>query len=301
MRRTVAAIGLVLAGCGGSALTTNDREASGMAGVAAFDEQGIAFDYPASWRAFHYQAISSFSNLIVYLGTVDVPNPCTTDGNTTSCGASFRLAPNSIVVAVSGIGMPGFNILDSHPPGSRALVIGGLPAYVEPQVPSDPGVGADRTMSWTIARPGSVDNAFVIRADIRGPDVDGQAQQVEAVIASVRFDPPVVPLDPGEAAAERAATAALATLARDDPAWACFSGKPGVRQMRISSFVSGPALVEPQVASCTTQIEATRLQLWRLTLTLRLDRPDPTAGSGQRIVLWVNPDGTPGATTSGPL
>ncbi len=301
MRRTLAAIGLVLAGCGGSAPTSIDGEASRLAGLAAFDEQGIAFDYPAMWRVFHYEAISSFSNLIVYLGTVDVPNPCTTKGNATSCGASYRLAPNSIVVSVSGIGMPGFNILDGHPPGSRALVIGGLPAYVEPQVPSDPGVGADRTMSWTIARPGSVDNAFVIRADIRGPDVDGQARQVEALIASVRYDPPVVPLEPGEAAAERAANAAIASLARDDPTWACFSGTPGLERMRISSLVSGPALGEPQIASCTTQIDATRLQLWRLTLTLRLARPDPTAGSGQRIVLWVNPDGTPGATTSGPL
>lgn len=48
------------------------------------------------------------------------------------------------------------------------------------------------------------------------------------------------------------------------------------------------------------KIEATPLQMWRLslTLTLRLPEADPQAGLGQTIVVWVGPDGSPGLTTS---
>src|SRR5262249_22253437 len=54
-------------------------------GLAQFHEGGLAFDYPASWREFHYEMDSSFSHLIAYLGTVDVPAPCLTtiDSNST--------------------------------------------------------------------------------------------------------------------------------------------------------------------------------------------------------------------------
>jgi hypothetical protein len=62
---------------------------------------------------------------------------------------------------------------------------------------------------------------------------------------------------------------------------------------------SGPVLAEPQIAACSTRIEPTRLQLWRLTLTERLPKADPQAGTALEIVLWVSPDGTPGQMTSG--
>jgi hypothetical protein len=50
-------------------------------------------------------------------------------------------------------------------------------------------------------------------------------------------------------------------------------------------------------AKSTTRIEATALQLWRLTLTMQLVQPDPQAGLGEVLTLWVNPDGTPGLTS----
>ena len=268
-------------------------------GLATFHEDGLVFGYPAAWRPFRYQVVSSFSNLIVYLATVDVPDPCTRTANSIACGQGFQLGPNSIVVTVSGVGFPGFNVLDGQPPGARALVVDGLPAYVEQLEPQDRAQGADLSMRWTIARPGSVDNVFTIQADIRGPDVAGQRQQVETLVASLRHDPPVVQLDISDAAAERAATRALAVMASTDPAWACFPGKPGIQQMPVNALVSGPALAKPQIATCSTRIEPTRLQLWRLTLTERLPEADPNGDSALQIVLWVSPDGTPGLQTSG--
>ena len=267
--------------------------------LAHFNEAGLVFDYPAAWRPFRYQVVSRFSNLIVYLATVDVPDPCTRTANSIACGQSYRLVPNSIVVSVTGRGFPGFNILDGPPPGATALVAGGLPAYVTRLGPADTAAGADASVQWTIARPGSVDNSYEIRADVKGPDVADPLHQVEALVSTLQFDPPLVRLETTNAAAEQAATKALAVMAATDPSWACFPGKPGIRQMRVTALVSGPALAQPQVATCSTRIEATRLQLWRLTLVERLPVADPQAGTGMQVVLWVSPDGTPGLMTSG--
>jgi hypothetical protein len=296
-RGLLAGVALLAAACAGP--TPSNASADVATGLATFHEDGLVFDYPAAWRPFRYEVVSSFSNLIVYLATVDVPDPCTRTANSIACGQGFQLAPNSIVVTISGRGFPGFNILEGEPPGARALVVDGLPAYVEQLQPQDRAQGADLSTRWTIARPGSVDNSFTVQADIRGPDVAGQLQQVEALVKSLRYDPPVVPLELGDAAAEGAATKALATMTTTDPAWACFPGKPGIRQMRITSFPSGPVLAEPQVATCSTRIEPTRLQLWRLTLIERLPKADPEAGQDLQIVLWVSPDGIPGLQTSG--
>ena len=136
-----------LAACAGP------EAASPGSGLARFDDQGLIFDYPASWRPFRYEMVSSFSNLIVYLATVDVPDPCTRTANSVSCGQSFRLLPDSIVVAVNGVGFPGLNMLDGPPPGARALEVDGLPAYVEQLPPADRATNADMTVRWTIGGP----------------------------------------------------------------------------------------------------------------------------------------------------
>jgi len=297
MSRCVLAGVLLLVACAGP--TPPSPAVDSSAALATFHDEGLVFDYPASWRGYRYQVVSSFTNLIVYLATVDVPDPCTRTPDSIACGQSYRLAPNSIVVTVTGRGFPGFNILQDQPAGARALVVDGLPAYVEELPPEGRAAGADSGTLWTIARPGSVDNSFTIQADIRGPDVASQRRQADALVASLRFDPPAVALETTDAAAERAATKALATMTSTDPSWACFPGKPGVRQMRVTAIVSGPVLAEPQVATCSTRIEPTRLQLWRVTLTERLPQADPQAGTDMQVILWVSPDGTPGQMTAG--
>lgn len=124
--------------------------------------------------------------------------------------------------------------------------------------------------------------------------------ELDSMITSLRYDPPVVPLPTGCAAAARAATSALASLVRDSSVWTCFS-LSGSRQMLIDSMPDGPPLAQPQLATCTMKIEATPLRLWRMTLSLRLEKPDPNVGAGETFIVWVNPDGTLGATSGGPL
>ena len=64
---------------------------------------------------------------------------------------------------------------------------------------------------------------------------------------------------------------------------------------------NGPPLARPQLATCTMKIEASPLQLWRMSLSIRLAKPDPYVGTGETFTQWVNPDSTLGGSESGPL
>lgn len=300
MRRSILPIlaAVALAACVGSPAPSSIVGSSPPPGLATFHKNGLVFEYPAAWRVFHYSEVSSFSNLIAYLATVDVPDPCTTSANETSCGSTYRLDPDSLVVTVRNNGNPTFDILQGRPSDAQAMTVGGLPAYVEPESAQVLGIGADVGVVWTLSMPGSVDNFYTISADIRGPDTARLRDEVDALVASIRYDPPVVPLSTNGGAAALAASKALATMAEDSAVWNCFPPGEGTRQLLITALVMGPDLSRPQLATCTTTIEATPLQLWRMTLTLRLPHPDPQGGSGQTIILWVDADGTPGETTA---
>ena len=296
------AIAVALAACGAQPRMSPGQGLAAQSGLATFDEGGLVFEYPATWRVFHHDERSSFSNLIAFLATVDVPTPCATSqingGTQIECADRFHLDPNTIVVKVEGNAWPGFDILGHPPAGATAVTIGDLPGYVE-AIQAPPQTGADRAMRWTISRPGMVDNYFTLTAIIRGPDVERLKTEAETMVSSLRYDPPPVPLPAGATAAAAAASKALALLdTSDSGAWRCFPARPGSRQMRVSSLPMGPPLARSQLATCTTRIEATPLELWRMTFTIRLSEPDHAAGSGAALIVWVGPDGSP-LTVSG--
>ena len=271
------------------------------ASLRTFDEEGITFSYPAAWHELHFTVDSSFSHLIADLATVEVPVPCTTTVTPSfteiACADRYQLVPDSLVVSVSSGGMPGFDILDRRPVGATPLTVGGLPAYFESAPATSP---TDLSLVWTISRPGTVDNFYEVRADMRGPGLDQMRSQLEAMIQSLRYDPPVVPLPPGSAAMAAAEANALAALVKDSPVWGCFS-LSGPGSMVIDSMPNGPPLAHSQLATCTMAIEASPLQLWRMSLSIRLAKPDPYVGTGETTVQWINPDGTLGASIGGPL
>ncbi|MFI5041646.1 MAG: hypothetical protein ACHQNA_07335, partial [Acidimicrobiales bacterium] len=228
-------------------------------GLATFDQRGLAFEYPAGWQTFTYTVQSSFRDVMAYLATVYVPEPCATtvasDSTRVECEDRFTLTPDSLVVQVMAASFPSFDI--THvPDDATALTIGGLPGYVETAGSDAAAPGVDRTITWSIAMPGFIDNYYAIEAQMRGPDLGTLQAQIETVIASVRYDPPVTPLPTGLGAASAAAARALATLTRDDASWACFPAS-GSRQALVSSLPNGPDLAGPQVATCSTEITAT--------------------------------------------
>ncbi len=281
-------------------LATPGPPSSPAGDLRTFDESGLTFAYPAAWRELHYSVNSSFSSVIAYLATVDVPDPCitTVEPSFTSidCANRFVLTPGSLVVTISSNGMPSFDLSDSRPAGATALTVDGLPAYRE-TVPTD---SADQGLRWTLSLPGSVDNFYTIDAQLRGPGLDEMRAQLDALIASLRYDPPVTPLPSGTAVMAPVEAKALAALVKDSPVFGCFS-LTGPKTMLIDAMPYGPPLAHPQVATCTLTIEASPLQMWRMALSIRLPKPDPNVGSGETTVQWINPDGSLGASNGGPL
>ena len=268
--------------------------------LRTFDESGITFAYPATWREFHYNVTSSFSNVIAYLATVDVPEPCTTTVDpsftTTTCNNPPVLTPGSLVVTITINGFPSFDMSRPHPAGSTALTVDGLPAYLE-TIPSSP---ADLALRWTISVPGSVDNFYAIDAQMRGPGLDEMRPELVALVASLRYDPPARPLPSGAAAMAAAEASALAALVKQSPVFGCFS-PTGPKTMLIDAMPYGPPLAQPQVVTCTVTIDASPLQMWRMALSIRLPKSDPNVGLGETTVQWINPDGSLGASIGGPL
>jgi len=275
------------------------------AALARFDEAGLAFEYPAEWRLYRYQMPTSFSTLIAYLATVPVHDPCTrtvtSESTTISCNASsYALEPDTLVVRLESWGFPGFNILDADPGGGARTTVGGLPAIrtVEDRAYSGP----IRTITWTLARPGSVDNFYRITAELRGPDLDRLETQVDATVASLRYDPPVVPLPTGtggDAAMREAAARTLASLAAEYAGYGVFPTEPGTsRQCRVTQEPQGPALLRGLDATCSMDVEATPLQLWKMTLTIAWPATDAHPAGAQVRTTWMAPDGS-GVGSSG--
>ncbi len=254
-----------------------------------FHDAGLVFDYPAAWRAYHYEVVSSFSSAIAYLGTVEVQDPCIREANSLTCGAGYRLGPGTLVMDLENASFPTFNILE-RPQGARPIVVDGLPGYVEDGEPAA-GTGATAARTWSIARPGSIDNYYRVTANARGPGDGALLDLVDGIVKGIRYDPPVPPLPDGRAPALAAATAYLeASLRGADPSWACFPAE-GSRTMTVSSLPNGPPLEQARMATCTTAIAATPMQLWELTLEMRLSEHDANGGWGTRMTAYIRPDG----------
>jgi hypothetical protein len=177
-------------------------------GFRTFDEAGLVFTYPAAWRESHFSVLSTMWHSIADLAT-------------------------------------GFDILEKRPAGATSMTVGGLPAYLEESIPVDPAVGADVSLTWTLSMPGSVDNFYTISALIRGPDVGPLKGQLRALVASLPYDPPVVPLPTARGAPETALAKALGILAKDSGTWRCFPRHAGSAQADISGFPSGPTFSVP--------------------------------------------------------
>jgi hypothetical protein len=275
---------------------------AGAGGFSTFHAGGLVFSYPAAWRVFHHEMTSSFARSIADLATVDVPEPCLTTqdavGTSTSCADRFHLEPDTLVVHVTAGGFPGFDILH-RPADAKAVDVDGLPGYLQTGPSDQPMLGADRSWTWTLPSPGTVDNSYQVRAVVRGPDLDLMTSQLQSLIASVRYDPPVVRLPATGTALDAALATTLDELAASSTAWHCFPARVGSAAGTISEFPGGPALGVPRAATCRTAVEATALQLWRATFTVVLDAPDPVVGDRFEAQVWIAPDGTPGLMTSG--
>jgi len=256
-------------------------------GSAVLNSGGLVLEHPASWTRFHYDMTSSFSNLVAYLATVPVGDPCTRTANSISCGsAPYQLAPGTLVVEILAVG--GMEQIDLV---LMPLTIGGMPASfrVEPS-------GADgRRLVWEIAR--SSMNLFRITADLRGPGLDVLQADVTSMVEGLEFNPPVMPLpdDPDQLGAEATAAlvVALNALRINSPEVACFPPVPGAARSALVVISGRPGPQEAVPVTCTSRVEASRLQMWKVVLTMRLEEPTVDLGTVV-FTQWVTADGQAG-------
>jgi len=273
---------MLVSGCGQSIPTSPSPT-----GSVVFNAGGLVMEYPAGWTRFQYDMQPSFSTPIGYLATVPVGDPCTRTGNSITCGSTpYALAPGTLVVEILAVG--GVDEMDL---ALMPLTIGGMPASfrVEPS-------GVDgRHLVWEVAR--SSMSSFRISADLRGPGLDAMQEQVAAMVGGLELNPPVVPLpdDPDQlaAGAEGALVVALNALRINSPEVACFTTVPGAARRAVVVISGRPGAQEAVPVTCTSRVEASRLQMWKVVLTIQLDEPTSDLGTVV-FTQWVTADGQAG-------
>jgi len=273
-----AAVALLASACG------SPSPSPAPSGSTVLNTGGLVLEYPSRWARFDYDITGSLSTLVTYLATVPVGDPCTRTANSVSCGkAPYELAPGTLVVEIIAAGAFGQIDLVLMP-----LTIGGMPASfrVEPS-------GADgRRLVWEIAR--SSMSVFRITADLRRPGLDVMQADVTSMVEGLAFNPPVVPLpdDPDQLAAEAvdALVVALNALRINASEVACFSPVPGEARNAVVVITGQPGPREAVPVTCTSRVEASRLEMWKVVLTIKLDQPTSDLGTVV-FTQWVTAGG----------
>ena len=277
-------------------------------GLAHFDRDGLAFDYPAAWSVTTSGLNEHYITILDFLGTGSGSAGCTliTPGpldqfiSSTECGIDIKLDPGQVVVELSQQNGPPRVVIDPGLPttgGGQRVTVGGLPAVASTN--TDPRYGAEVALTWELSMPAQLYGSYSINAYLRGPGVEAQRAQVEALVASIVYDPPVPVLGPTKAADVLAA--GIQSLKAGDPAYACFPTTPGASaQATVSQLPMYSPLRKPLPVTCTSAIEPTAIGLWKVTLTESWTAASDRSAGAMQSFLWLDADGTPGQEMGGP-
>lgn len=170
--------------CGGGSAGTA-KAASDPSQPVIYRSGGITFRHPAAWTAYPFRGTGELHfRPLVYLSTQPVHNPCSTHGNTTSCGLPVRhLRPGGVLVAWQVNGIPALGL----GPGAR-IRVGGHPAR---RVVTRGGIckkiGADRTIEVVVETSPTPSPLTYVTACLRGPNLAQNERRVDALLASTRL------------------------------------------------------------------------------------------------------------------
>lgn len=184
---------VMLAGCTATTLLPVPLSPSGPASPSApafahYDGDALSFDYPGGWSAALFPVQSSFSNVLVYLSTAPMADPCDRIANSIACVrlAVAALGPDGVLVTWSRRSFPGWTF---DPAKGRPGTVGGRRATLEQPGIDDwcHGIGAERVLLATIDDAVPDMNWTEMAACLRGPSLDALQGQVEAMLATVRW------------------------------------------------------------------------------------------------------------------
>jgi hypothetical protein len=170
--------------CGGGA-ETPAATSSFDPPLATYSNSLLSFTHPADWKAYPFQWAGELHfQPIVYLSTQSVHDPCSTTGNTTSCGFPVtQLEPGGVLVTWSASNPPATRFgsgariqVDGHP-ATRTVTAGGMCS----------SIGADRTIDVLIQTKPFPSTPTEMTACLRGPDLAQSEKSVDALLASTKL------------------------------------------------------------------------------------------------------------------
>jgi hypothetical protein len=267
--------------------------------LAHFSAEGIEFDYPGDWQVRPQDAMLRFGQVIAFVGTASSTYACAHELGPGGCTANWHLEPGSVSVELTTNRTPWGGPIREHdlPTGSTAVTIGGLPAFMSThwEVPD-----ADLTLSWTLSVPRDPLGTYGITAAARAPVTEALRQQLDALISSVRFEPPIVELPMGDTR-DGAVARALETLSATDDSFECFPrmvGASAEATIRAIPFYSGLRRDLPVI--CSTNVEETPIGLWRVLLTVAWKADHDRSAGSITTIEWVDDSGGLHGGESGP-
>jgi len=168
----------VLVGCAG---------ASSKPGLSQYEGNALSFDYPGSWSAATFDVQSSFSNVLVYLSTAPMSDPCDRAAGSISCTrlAVTALGPDGILVDWSRNGFPDWTF---DPSKGKPMTVDRRRATIEQYSDSHDclGIGGGRELIVTIEDP-VPRNWTMAWACLKGPSLDTLQGQFDAMLSTVKW------------------------------------------------------------------------------------------------------------------
>ena len=181
---SLAALVAVTSACGGG--TNAQAAAKTDPKLVTYSNSLLSFSHPAAWKAYPFRWAGELHfRPLVYLSTQPVQDPCSTKGNTTSCGFPVKqLEPGGALVTWNASSPPAMAL----GPGSRIRVDGREARRVDTAGGMCRSIGADRTIDVLIATRPLPSTPTEFTACLRGPGLAQAEKSVDALLASTKFD-----------------------------------------------------------------------------------------------------------------
>jgi hypothetical protein len=173
----------VASGCGGGV----DAQAAARTDPSPvrYSNSSLSFSHPAAWKAYPFRWGGELHfRPMVYLSTQPVQDPCSTKGNTTSCGFPVgQLQPGGVLVTWNASNPPAIAL----GPGSRIMVDGREARRVDTPGGICRSIGADRTVDVLIQTRPLPSTLTEMTACLRGPGLAQEQKSLDALLASTKF------------------------------------------------------------------------------------------------------------------
>jgi hypothetical protein len=172
----------VTSGCGGG---VDAQAAAKTPQLVTYENSLLSFSHPAAWTAYPFRWAGELHfRPMVYLSTQPLHDPCSTQGNTTTCGFPVgHLRPGGVLVTWQASGPTAVAL----GPGTRIRVGGRLARRVSTADGVCRSIGADRTIDVLVETSPLPSTLTEFTACLRGPGLAQEEKSVQALLASTKF------------------------------------------------------------------------------------------------------------------